>query len=123
MTDAHTRETMLVCPLEVKTHGGDYNEAVCQLAVWSAAALEKLRFLASMGRDEEMVEGFPYPGWTVVGYEWQLHISWKEKSGNGGRFSTPYLTSITKDSRLYSVPTRCSRRRRAAIWTFLGCGG
>lgn len=81
MTDAYTRETVLVCPLEVKRHGGDYNEAVCQLAVWSSAALEKLRFLASMGRDEEMVEGFPYPGWTVVGYEWQLHISWKEKSG------------------------------------------
>ena len=82
MTDAYTRETLLVCPLEVKRQGGDYNEAVCQLAVWSAAALEKLRLLASMGGDEETVERFPYPGWTVVGHEWQLHISWKGRDGN-----------------------------------------
>lgn len=81
MSDAYTRETLLACPLEVKRQGGDYNEAVCQLAVWSAAALEKLRILASMGRDKEMLESFPYPGWTVVGHEWQLHISWKEDSG------------------------------------------
>jgi hypothetical protein len=80
MSDAYTRETLLACPLEVKRQGGDYNEAVCQLAVWSAAALEKLKILASMGRDKEMLVGFPYPGWTVVGYEWQLHISWKEES-------------------------------------------
>ncbi|KFY66354.1 hypothetical protein V496_02105, partial [Pseudogymnoascus sp. VKM F-4515 (FW-2607)] len=81
MSDAYTRETLLTCPLEVKRQGGDYNEAVCQLAVWSAAALEKLRILATMGRDTETLEGFPYPGWTVVGHEWQLHISWKEDSG------------------------------------------
>ncbi|KAH6661864.1 hypothetical protein B0J14DRAFT_663144 [Halenospora varia] len=84
MSGAYTRETLLACPLEVKRQGGDYNEAVCQLAVWSAAALEKLRILASMGRDKEMLEGFPYPGWTVVGHEWQLHISWKEDSGKVG---------------------------------------
>jgi len=81
MSDAYTRERLLACPLEVKRQGGDYNEAVCQLGVWSAAALEKLKSLASMGRDKEMLEGSPYPGWTVVGYEWQLHISWKEDSG------------------------------------------
>jgi len=72
---------LLVCPLEVKRQGGDYNETVCQLAVWSAAALEKLKILASMGRDKKMLVGFPYPGWTVVDHEWQLHISWKEDSG------------------------------------------
>jgi hypothetical protein len=82
MSDAYTREMLLACPLEVKRQGGDYNEAVCQLAVWSAAALEKLRILASMGRDKEMLVGCPFPGWTVLGNGWQLHISWKEDSGN-----------------------------------------
>jgi hypothetical protein len=81
MSDAYTRETLLACPLEVKRQGGDYNEAVCQLAVWSAAALEKLKVLASMGRDKELLVASPYPGWTVVGHEWQLHISWKDESG------------------------------------------
>lgn len=81
MSDAYTREAILVCPLEVKGQGGDYDEAVCQLAVWSAAPLEKLRTLASMGRDKEMMVSYPYPGWTVVGHELQLHISWKEDSG------------------------------------------
>jgi len=81
MSDAYTRDMLLACPLEVKRQGGDYNEAVCQLAVWSAAALEKLRVLASMGRDKEMLESFPFPGWTIVGDEWQLHISWKDDSG------------------------------------------
>ncbi|PVH71698.1 hypothetical protein DL98DRAFT_93742 [Cadophora sp. DSE1049] len=81
MSDTYTRGMLFPCPLEVKRQGGDYNEAVCQLGVWSAAALEKLKILASMGRDKEMLKGFPYPGWTVVGYKWQLHISWKEDSG------------------------------------------
>jgi hypothetical protein len=81
MNDAYTREMLLACPLKVKRQGGDYYEVVCQLAVWSAAALENLRILASMGRDKDMVDGFPYLGWTVVGHEWQLHISWKEASG------------------------------------------
>ena len=40
MSDAYTRERLLACPLEVKRQGGDYNEAVCQLGVWPAAALE-----------------------------------------------------------------------------------
>ena len=81
--DSYTRGTLLACPIEIKKNGGDYNEAVCQLAVWSAAALTKLKALESMGGDRKMVEGFPYPGWTIVGDEWRLHISWKEKDDSG----------------------------------------
>jgi hypothetical protein len=42
-----------------------------------------------MGRDKEMLVAFPYPGWTVVGYEWQLHISWKEESDKVVSFYPP----------------------------------
>jgi hypothetical protein len=35
-----------------------------------------------MARDmETLAELIPYPGWAVIGYEWQLHISRKENSG------------------------------------------
>jgi hypothetical protein len=81
MSDAYTQERLLVCPFEVKRDGGDSTEAVYQLAVWSAAALEKLKTLAIARGTETLAELFPYPGWTVIGYEWQLHISHKENSG------------------------------------------
>jgi hypothetical protein len=81
MSDAYTRESLLVCPFEVKMDGGDSTEAAYQLAVWSAAALEKLKTLAMTRDTEPLAELLPYPGWTVIGYEWQLHISHKENSG------------------------------------------
>ena len=48
MADAYTSTLTLACGFEVKESGGDYNEAVMQLWVWSAAALEKLRILVSL---------------------------------------------------------------------------
>lgn len=62
--------------------------------------MEKLRILASMGRDKKMLEGFPYPGWTVVGHEWQLHISWKEDSGKVIVFGRYQLLSAKVNSYL-----------------------
>jgi len=122
MSDAYTREMLLACPLEVKRQGGDYNEAVCQLAVWSAAALEKLRILASMGRDKEMLVGFPFPGWTVVGNEWQLHISWKEDSGKVvSVLLLPYGIQLWLTRfRLSSVLINYCLLRSIAIWIFSG---
>lgn len=83
MENGYTRQKPVVCPIGVKYNGGDYREAVCQLGLWSAAALEKLKCLASLkGGDThamDVLDGFPYPSLTVVGYEWKLHVSWKEK--------------------------------------------
>lgn len=72
-------------PIEVKEQGGDYNQAVGQLAVWSAAALKKLQLLADMGKaDSDKMKLLPYPGWTVVGHSWELHISWKKMDEDSG---------------------------------------
>jgi hypothetical protein len=86
MTDAYTNTVPLVCGVEVKESGGDYNEAVMQLGIWSAAGLEKVLALSG-GVGETEVEsgagagGEPFLGWTVVGHEWRLHIAWKELGG------------------------------------------
>lgn len=88
MTDAYTSTVPLVCCLEVKERGGDYNEAIIQLGIWCAAGLERLRGLWTHGRsssrrDSEEIEGLPpFLGWTVVGHDWKFHISWKDMSGN-----------------------------------------
>ena len=42
MSDAYTSTLILGCGIEVKESGGDYNEALLQLSVWSAAGLEKM---------------------------------------------------------------------------------
>ena len=98
MTDAYTSMVPLVCCLEVKERGGDYNEAIIQLGIWSAAGLERLRGLRTLSRgnrrrgsrqeeeeeeeEEEKEELPPFLGWTVVGHDWKFHISWKDTNGN-----------------------------------------
>ncbi|KAG9240848.1 hypothetical protein BJ878DRAFT_263777 [Calycina marina] len=87
MTDAYTSTVPLVCCLEVKERGGDYNEAIMQLGIWSAAGLERLRGLWTISnnnseRDIKEEELPPFLGWTVVGHDWKFHISWKDASGN-----------------------------------------
>lgn len=88
MTDAYTSTVPLVCCLEVKERGGDYNEAITQLGIWCAAGLERLRGLWTIGRsdngidfEEEEEELPPFLGWTVVGHDWKFHISWKDADG------------------------------------------
>ncbi|KAG0644966.1 hypothetical protein D0Z07_9315 [Hyphodiscus hymeniophilus] len=82
MTDAYTSTVPLVCGLEVKERGGDYNEAITQLAIWSAAGLERLRELRERVRTPEDQEDLPpFLGWTVIGHDWKLHISWKNAQG------------------------------------------
>lgn len=80
MTDAYTSTVPLVCGIEVKEPGGDYNEAIMQLGIWSAAGLEKVRGLGGRTADGTAA-GEPFLGWTVVGHEWRLHIAWKEPRG------------------------------------------
>jgi hypothetical protein len=78
MADAYTSTLVLGCGIEVKESGGDYNEAIMQLGVWSAAALEKLRTLTDPNSTQSLQ---PYLGFTVIGHEWKLHISWKSLEG------------------------------------------
>jgi hypothetical protein len=100
MTDAYTSTVPLVCCLEVKERGGDYNEAITQLGIWCAAGLERLRELWTpgrrsddSGRDLEEEELPPFLGWTVVGHDWKFHISWKDADGNVVSSLSPLLRS------------------------------
>jgi hypothetical protein len=72
MSDAYSSTVPLVSGIEVKESGGDYNEALMQLGIWSAAGLRHISRLAA-GKPLR-----PFVGWTVVGHEWRLHICWKE---------------------------------------------
>jgi hypothetical protein len=84
MTDAATSTVPLVCGVEVKEQGGGYNEAIMQLAVWSAAGLARLEGLwkdAGVGTVEDGI--MPFVGLTVVGHEWRLRIAWKERAEDG----------------------------------------
>lgn len=86
MADAYTSTVPLVCGMEIKESGGDYNEAVMQLGIWSAAGLEKAKRLGGRERvasiaAEAGTVSEPFLGWTVVGHEWRLHIAWKEPGG------------------------------------------
>jgi len=105
MTDAYTSTVPLVCCLEVKERGGDYNEAITQLGIWCAAGLERLRGLRALGRnDQEDKELPPFLGWTVVGHDWKFHISWKDTDGNMVMF--PFPSALR--SRIIENPTLTS---------------
>ncbi|KAK2626207.1 hypothetical protein QTJ16_004469 [Diplocarpon rosae] len=97
MTDSYTRTVPLVCGIEVKEKGGDYNEAVLQLAVWCAAGLEAVQGLWELacsgaanagpdvregggGDDEDPLP--PFVGWTVIGHDWKFHVAWKSAAGD-----------------------------------------
>lgn len=84
MTDAYTSTLVLGCGIEVKESGGDYNEAIMQVGVWSAAALEKWRTFTDPSSAPNLQ---PDLGFTVFGHEWKLHISGKSlESGETVRF-------------------------------------
>jgi hypothetical protein len=74
MSDAYTSTLIFGGGIEAKESGGDYNEAIMQLGVWSAAALEKLCSLTEPTSTQDLR---PYLGFTMIGHEWKLHISWK----------------------------------------------
>ncbi|KAI6712294.1 hypothetical protein JHW43_005151 [Diplocarpon mali] len=100
MADPYTRTVPMVGGVEVKETGGDYNEAVLQLAVWCAAGLEAVQGLWQLARaeggdamDDMREQGGegggqyketvpPFFGWTVIGHDWKLHIAWKSAAGD-----------------------------------------
>ena len=111
MTDAYTSTVPLVCGLAVKEQGGDYNQAVTQLGIWSAAGLERLRGLWTLSRGNigrgvgEEEELPPFLGWTVVGHDWKFHISWKDAAGN----------VVRSPSRLHALTLTCVPHRLCLV--------
>ena len=80
MSDAYTSSIVLACGIEVKEPGGDYNEAIMQLGIWCAAGLAKMKSMVRADAEHEPLQ--PLLGWTVIGHEWKLHISWKDANGD-----------------------------------------
>lgn len=80
MSDAYTSSVVLGCGIEIKESGGDYNEAVVQLGIWCSAGLQKTQ---EMRIADTSLPHKPLLGWTIIGLEWRLHISWRDdKTGD-----------------------------------------
>jgi hypothetical protein len=75
MTDAYTKGVIHGCGVEIKPSGGDYDEAVVQLGIWCAAGLRQRQSLRPAVVSASLQ---PLVGWTVVGHEWKLHLSWRD---------------------------------------------
>lgn len=75
MLDAYTCRIPLTCGIAVKEFGGDGNEAIAQLAIWSAAGLFHVQqMLAIETQTFDAAALLPLPGWTVVGHQWDLYL-------------------------------------------------
>jgi len=101
-TDAYTSTVPLVCGIEVKEEGSDYNEAVMQLVIWSATGLETLK---ELNPDLEYANLNLFVGWIVISYKWKLHLAWKGRDGRvDWRLSRPvYSLGVDKNSKLDCV--------------------
>jgi hypothetical protein len=77
--DPAAAKTSTAAALEVKPPTGNFAEASYQLAVASAAILERMRTL-----DQEASEQFEMPvvGWIVHGHFWTLHVSYRCNDGS-----------------------------------------
>ncbi|TKA47821.1 hypothetical protein B0A49_13251 [Cryomyces minteri] len=80
MQDAYTSSLLLSYAIELKEPSGDQSEASIQLAVYHTALLQKMRDLAQISGSTEPVPALL--GWTVVGHEWNPHITSMLEDGN-----------------------------------------
>ena len=90
MTDVYSSTVPLVCGIEVKDTGGDKNEAIAQLAIWSTTSLRHVKKTIGL----PAIKLLPFVGWTVIGHRWDLYITWL-KSDDGVVFWGPVLSSRT----------------------------
>ena len=76
-SDPGFEKTFTCAIVEVKSPGGNFQEASYQLAVGSAAILERIRLL-----DPNDSNDLPVVGWVVHGHFWTLHVSYREADGS-----------------------------------------
>jgi hypothetical protein len=74
--DPVAAKTFTCAIVEVKPPGGNFQEASYQIAIASAAVLERIR---TLGGD---ADGPPVVGWIVHGHFWTLHVSYREADGS-----------------------------------------
>ncbi|KAF4630736.1 hypothetical protein G7Y89_g7402 [Cudoniella acicularis] len=82
-SDPVAAKTFTCAIIEVKAPGGNFQEASYQVAIASAAMLQRVRLLdkdASDGGDGG--DYMPVVGWVVHGHFWTLHVSYREIDGS-----------------------------------------
>jgi hypothetical protein len=79
-SDPVAAKTFTGAIIEVKAPGGNFQEASYQVAIASAAMLQRVRLL-----DKDVGDGgdyMPVVGWVVHGHFWTLHVSYREIDGS-----------------------------------------
>ena len=101
MTDVSSSTVPLVCGIEVKDTGGDKNEAIAQLAIWSITGLRHVKKMTGL----PAIKLLPFVGWTVIGHRWDLYITWLKSDDGvvfGERYSPPARHRMLVFSRYWS---------------------
>ena len=117
MSDSFTRTVPVAHPIEVKTAGGNAEEAQLQLAVFHAATLSFLAGLnaSSVGPTPDGLELQPSLGWAVVGHTWSVYIAWQDTDGNV-RIRSPTLSRPTGTTSFLDLFTLLSVLREGILW-------
>ena len=117
MSDSFTRTVPVAHPIEVKTAGGNAEEAQLQLAVFHAATLSFLASLdpGSTEPNQDSLELQPSLGWAVVGHAWSLYIAWKDADGDV-RIRSPTLSRPMGTTSFLDLFTLLSVLREGFSW-------
>jgi hypothetical protein len=79
-SDPVAAKTFTCAVIEVKAPGGNFQEASYQVAIASAAILQRVRLLDK--DDSNGGDYMPVVGWVVHGHFWTLHVSYREIDGS-----------------------------------------
>ena len=82
-SDPIASKTFTCAILEAEAPGGNFQEASYQIAIASAAILERVRLLnGDSGLIGDIRHSMPVIGWIVHGHFWTLHVSYREIDGS-----------------------------------------
>lgn len=82
-SDPIASKTFTCAVVEAKAPSGNFQEASYQIAIASAAILERVKRLDGNGGQAGDVQDFmPVVGWIVHGHFWTLHVSYRECDGS-----------------------------------------
>ena len=117
MSDSFTRTVPVAHPVEVKTAGGNAEEAQLQLAVFHAATLSFLASLnaGSVESTSDNLELQPSLGWAVVGHTWSVYIAWQDADGIV-RIRSPTLSRPMGTTSFLDLFTLLSVLREGFSW-------
>jgi hypothetical protein len=110
--DGPIRRLCQLAAIEIKSPDGSYYGSSVQLAIWLAAGLENVRRLRVQaattddslgttsargdGSAEEPTQLLPYPGISVVGQAWYVHLATKGEAGTVVRTCLKHETILLR---------------------------